>query len=605
MIKITSFLKKKWYIFIIIAVAIVSQCYLQLMLPEYMSKIQTLITSNYTGSNLTGDILVEGGWMVLIAFGVFALAIIQFYFASYISAYTGKELRKKVFTKINSLSLADYNKFGTATLITRTTNDIEQIKNYYLMAIRILIMSPTMMIIAFAKTLSKNAQLSIIIGCCIPIILLLMILIFIFASPLFKTMQVKIDNLTVVLRENLTGIRVIRAYNQESTQYKKFNDANIDLTKTTKKVNRIMSVANPSVTIIFNLCYVGIYALGFYLAQNYKVFDANFASLIGDTAEVAQYSSQIMMSFMMFAMVFIMLPQASACSRRVSEILNLPDTVEEDNTNFDESRLLDPKYLGTVEFKDVSFAYPDSSEPCITNISFKTKPGETTAIIGSTGSGKSTIINLIPKFYLPTSGEILIDGVNIKEIPQHIVRDRIGFVPQQAVLFYGSIKDNIKFGKPDATDEEINEVLKVAQTEHFISKLPDGLNTFVSQSGKNFSGGQKQRLAIARALIKKPEIYVFDDSFSALDFKTDVKLRSALKQYTSSSSMIIVAQRVSSIIDADNIIVINDGKVVGQGKHNELLANCSIYQDIVKSQLDPEEVEKTIQLSKKALKEDK
>ena len=705
MFKLLRFIGHKWYLLLLAAAAIIAQCYLQLMLPDYMGQIQTIVTSstiNGDTSRLVTDILTEGGWMILCSLGVVLLAFIQLFCASYLSAYTGKMLREEMFAKVNSISLTDYNTFGTATLITRTTNDIEQMKNFVFMCIRILIMSPTMMIIALIKTSELDADLLIVLAVALPVILLIMLVLLVVASPYFRKIQEKLDNLTVVLRENLTGIRVIRAYDQEQTETKKFTYANTDLTKTHIKVNRIMTFTNPVIQIIFNFCFLGIYALGLSFLDNVLIENQLLIlDEIANIASVAQYSMQIMNSFVMFAAVFIFMPQAVASGKRILEVLNIDTNKDSEenlsnNANFGQyqetlnnlykkeekelkpyileyekkfkekfnyqtakykrtimnekeakttglesiinnydrihskyhlerkkvrtvfkesstknnnsnetiiERLKNSNLHGVIEFKDVSFAYPGSDTPCIEHVSFKTHPGKTTAIIGSTGSGKSTIINLIPRFYKVTSGEILIDGININEIPSNVVRDLLGFVPQTALLFKGTIRSNIKFGKKDATDEEINEALSVAQAENFVSKLPDGLDTFVSQSGKNFSGGQKQRLCIARALVRKPEFYVFDDSFSALDFKTDAKLRAALKNYTQNSSVIVVAQRVSSILDAENIIVLNEGKVVGEGTHNELIKSCAVYQDIVKSQLDSDEIEKTIRMGQEAVTE--
>lgn len=599
MSKVLHFLWKKRPFLLLIACAIIAQCYLQLMLPEYMGKITTLITS--TSPDKINQIWINGGYMILISVGVVILATIQNFAGATLSAYVGRELRTEMFHKVNHISLTEYNKFGTATLITRTTNDIEQVKNYVLMAVRIIVMSPTYMIIGLIKTLTQDAMLSIVLAICIPLILLFMAILLKFATPLFKSLQTKIDNLTIVVRENLTGVRVIRAYNQQGVEYKKFDKANKDMTQTVTKVGKIMSFTNPLISIIFNLCFIGIYALGFYLLNGLNAGDPQIGNLISNVAVVAQYSLQIMQSFMMLAMIFVMLPQASACSKRIAEVLNVKDNEQIDNVDKEEYEKFKNKTTrGILAFNNVTFTYPDSDTPCIENISFKTKPGKMLAIIGSTGAGKSTVINLIPRFYDATKGNITLDGVDITKIPIKDLRDSIGFVPQKAVLFKGTIKDNIRFGKKDATDEEINEALSVAQTEHFISKLPKGLDSFVSQGGKNFSGGQKQRLSIARALVKKPEVYVFDDSFSALDFKTDAKLRAALKTYVGDSTMIVVAQRVSSILDADTIVVLNEGKVAGIGNHEDLLKNCPIYQDIVKSQLDPDEVEKTLKMSREA-----
>ena len=599
MSKVLHFLRKKRPFLLLIACAIVAQCYLQLMLPEYMGKITTLITSD--SPDKINQIWINGSYMILISIGVVVLATIQNFTGATLSAYVGRELRTEMFHKVNHISLTEYNKFGTATLITRTTNDIEQVKNYVLMAVRIIVMSPTYMIIGLIKTLTQDAMLSIVLAICIPLILLFMAILLKFATPLFKSLQTKIDNLTIVVRENLTGVRVIRAYNQQRVEYKKFDKANKDMTQTVTKVGKIMSFTNPLISIIFNLCFIGIYALGFYLLNGLNAGDPQIGNLISNVAVVAQYSLQIMQSFMMLAMIFIMLPQASACSKRIAEVLDVKDNEQIDNVDKEEYEKFKNKTTrGVLAFNNVTFTYPDSDTPCIENVSFKTKPGKMLAIIGSTGAGKSTVINLIPRFYDATKGNITLDGVDITKIPIKDLRDSIGFVPQKAVLFKGTIKDNIRFGKKDATDEEINEALSVAQTEHFISKLPKGLDSFVSQGGKNFSGGQKQRLSIARALVKKPEVYVFDDSFSALDFKTDAKLRAALKTYVGDSTMIVVAQRVSSILDADTIVVLNEGKVAGIGNHEDLLKNCPIYQDIVKSQLDPDEVEKTLKMSREA-----
>jgi len=606
---VLKIVKDKWYIVLFAAICLFCQCYLQLMLPEYMGYIQNAITSSTDQAAKDAamqTILTYGGYMVLISLGVLVCAITQGYLSSYVGACVGKKMREEVFHKVNRLSLTNYNKFGTATLITRTTNDIEQVKSLVFMTIRTLVMSPTYMIIALIKIMNNDSRMTIVLAICIPLILAVMVVLLIIATPLFKQIQQKTDNVTVILRENLTGIRVIRAYNQQKTEADKFDVANKDMKGIITKVGRTMSVANPAINIIFNLCFVGIYAFGFYLLEGMSIKgNANaIAETITNIAVTSQYSMLIMMSFLMFAMLFVMIPQSSASSKRINEVLNIKDTIKDVPETPELLEKIDnTKEKGIIEFKDVSFTYPDAESPCIENISFKTKPGTVTAIIGSTGSGKSSIINLIPRFYDTTIGSIEIDGINIKDMPIKVVRDKLGFVPQTAVLFKGTIRENIKFGNANATDDDINEALKVAQTEHFISKLPDGLNSFVAQGGKNFSGGQKQRLCIARALARKPEIYVFDDSFSALDFKTDAKLRVALQDYAKNSSMIVVAQRISSIINAENIIVLNDGKCVGQGIHNELLKSCKVYQDIVKSQLDEDEVEKTIKMAQSAVLE--
>lgn len=446
MSKVLHFLWKKRPFLLLIACAIIAQCYLQLMLPEYMGKITTLITS--TSTDKINQIWINGGYMILISVGVVILATIQNFTGATLSAYVGRELRTEMFHKVNHISLTEYNKFGTATLITRTTNDIEQVKNYVLMSVRIIVMSPTYMIIGLIKTLTQDAMLSIVLAICIPLILLFMAILLKFATPLFKSLQTKIDNLTIVVRENLTGVRVIRAYNQQGVEYKKFDKANKDMTQTVTKVGKIMSFTNPLISIIFNLCFIGIYALGFYLLNGLNAGDPQIGNLISNVAVVAQYSLQIMQSFMMLAMIFVMLPQASACSKRIAEVLDVKDNEQIDNVDKEEYEKFKNKTTrGVLAFNNVTFTYPDSDTPCIENISFKTKPGKMLAIIGSTGAGKSTVINLIPRFYDATKGNITLDGVDITKIPIKDLRDSIGFVPQKAVLFKGTIKDNIRFGK--------------------------------------------------------------------------------------------------------------------------------------------------------------
>lgn len=715
--KLFRVLINKWYLLLIAFCAIIAQVWFQLTLPEFTGNIQSILNGFVGGSSTiinpisqiatviqgpieTGEvislILDQGAWMLLACAIVLVLAYVQFYCSSKIGAYLGQSLRERLFKKVNTMTLSQYNQFGTATLITRTTNDIERIKSYVSMAIRIMVMAPTFMVIGLIKTLTfedPGPKLTIVLLIAIPLFLVVLVLIFIVASPLFKKLQESTDNITIVVRENLTGVRVVRAYNQQAVEEQKFDDVNNVATNLIKKVGKTMSIANPSINIIFHLCFIGIYGFGFYLLTQIVFPSSDPSAILGTIGNqirvisvVAQYSMTIMNSFLMFAMIIIMVPQAATSAKRVNEVLSLPDfSVENDiektennlltikkfllhkvkddykakhnnevlsislltekyATLTDEEKKKDKQYnhfiyykkienelnqaiidvkkgdfdsytalvtdnfkkikeRGVLEFRNVTFQYPDANTPTISNISFKTAPGKTTAIIGSTGSGKSSVINLIPRFYDVTSGEILLDNININLLPQKVLRQQIGFVPQQAVLFSGTIRENISYGKTDATDEEILESLKVAQAEHFISKLPDGIDTFVSQGGKNFSGGQKQRLSIARCLVRKPELYVFDDSFSALDFKTDAQLRRALKTYTKDATVIVVAQRVSSIMDADNILVMNEGLCVAQGKHNELLKTCSVYQDIVKSQLDPDEVAKTIKMNKEILKE--
>ena len=605
MLKLLKFVFNKWYFLLLTAISIIGQCYLQLMLPEYMGKITSLIMSD--AEDKITQIWINGGWMMLISVGVIICCISQHFFGARVSSYVGKTLRERVFKKVNSLSITQFDSFGTATLITRTTNDIEQVKMYVLMSLRIVFMSPTYMIIGLIKTLTADAKLAIVLAITIPIILVGVIVMVAVTTPMFKKIQTKTDNLTVVLRGNLTGIRVIRAYNQQEKEVNKFDFANKDLTKTHAKVSRFLSFLNPITNIIFNLAYIGIFALGFSIIDGSNLITNGtvIQETITNVSVTAQYSTQIMSSFLMLAMIIIMLPQALASSNRINEVLNLEDPINDNDLDKEiNEEFISRKSKGVLKFNNVSFTYPGSNVPAISNISFETKPGKTVAIIGSTGSGKSTVVNLIPRLYDVSHGEITLDGFNIKNISIKELRNAIGFTPQKALLFNGTIRSNIQFGKKDATDEEINKALEIAQAQHFISKLPEGLDAPVSQGGKNFSGGQKQRLTIARTIIKQPEILVFDDSFSALDFSTDAKLRYALKQNIKESAMVIVAQRVSSILDADTIVVLNDGQMVGKGTHAQLLKSCPVYQDIVKSQLDPEEVEKTIQMMKEATREE-
>ena len=463
------------------------------------------------------------------------------------------------------------------------------------MGMRIMVMSPVTLIVAVAKTLNSNAKLALVLGVSIPVILIVIVITYFFAAPLFSKIQKSIDRITLILREGLTGVRVVRAFNRQEKESKRFDEANDHMTKMIVKVGRTMSFVGPVITIVMDLTYLGVFFYGFAILDGVPITNYD-ASAIGTTMAVAQYAMQIMLAFLMFALVFIMVPRAGASAVRVNAVLDAKPSIK-DKENTVTNELKD----GRVEFRDVTFAFANASAPTLQNISFDAKPGEVTAIIGSTGSGKSTVINFILRFFDVTAGQVLVDGIDVREYSQHDLRNKIGFVPQQALLFSGSIKDNLRFGKENATEEEMWQAADVAQAAHFINKKETKLDTDVSQGGKNFSGGQKQRIAIARALVKKPEIYIFDDSFSALDFKTDIKLRRALREYTKTSSVIIVAQRVSTIIDADNIVVLNEGKVVGQGKHADLLKTCLTYREIVLSQLDPEEINKTMLLTRQAL----
>ena len=593
MIKIFKYVLPLWKRLVLISFGFAAMAFLQLQIPRNVGIITNLVLANEP----TSEILFTGLRMLMLSLGVIALAIGNALLNSSIATGFAKNVRDAVFQKVNRLSLTEFEKFGTSSLITRTTNDVQQIQGIFLFGLRIIVTTPVTLVTAITLTLGTNPLLVFVFAVSVPIIFIAIGITFSIASPLFEKVQKKLDQLTLVLRENLTGVRVVRAFNQEKKEAARFAKSNEELTQTNMHVSRTMSYLNPFVSLIFDLTYLSIFFVGFatFDGQTLAIGDVNVA--FGDILSTAQYSSTLMFSLLMFAAILIMLPRARASAKRINEVL---DT---------DSSIVDPKNpktsktnQGRVEFKNVVFQFKDSQQPTLKNISFTAKPKQVTAIIGSTGSGKSSIINLIPRFFDVSGGQVLIDDVDVKEMKQTDLRAKIGFVPQQALLFTGTVKHNLSFGKPNATDEDIWQALEVAQADHFIKKYPEQLNVQVSQTGKNFSGGQKQRLAIARALVKKPEIYVFDDAFSALDYKTDIRLRNRLKSYTNSATVIIVAQRVSTIIDADHIVVLHEGEIVGQGTHQALLTSCSIYKEIVYSQLDPEEVEKTLALTHNDMK---
>ncbi len=589
MIKIFRFVLPLWKRLVLISLGFAAMAFLQLQIPRNVGLITNLVLADEP----TSEILMTGLWMLLLSLGVIALAIGNALLNSSIATGFAKNVRDAVFQKVNQLSLSEFEKFGTSSLITRTTNDVQQIQGIFLFGLRIIITTPVTLVTAITLTLGTNPLLVFVFAVSVPVIFIAIGITFKIASPLFEKVQKKLDQLTLVLRENLTGVRVVRAFNQEKKEAKRFADANEDLTQTNMTVSRTMSYLNPFVSLIFDLTYLSIFFVGFatFDGQELMLGDVNVA--FGDILSTAQYSSTLMFSLLMLAAILIMLPRARASAKRINEVLDTHSSIV-DPIKPKTSKMT----TGKVEFKDVVFQFKDAQQPTLRNISFTAKPKQVTAIIGSTGSGKSSIINLIPRFFDVSAGQVLIDEVDVRDMKQTDLRSKIGFVPQQALLFTGSVKQNLTFGKPNATDEEIWQALEVAQADHFIKKYPEQLNVQVSQTGKNFSGGQKQRLSIARALVKKPEIYVFDDAFSALDYKTDIRLRNRLKSYTNSATVIIVAQRVSTIIDADHIVVLHEGQIVGQGKHQTLLTTCEIYKEIVYSQLDPEEVEKTLALTK-------
>ncbi len=590
MFKLFRFLKPKIWLIVIVFLMIGAQSYSQLMLPRLMGEIVANITRIEGADNTF--ILNKGLEMLAYAGATIIIAFATSISVSYVGAYFGKKVRSEVFKKVLTFSPGDYDRIGTASLMTRTTNDVEMVQTVIVMGLRIMVMSPVIMAIAIVQVLRTDLQLAIILAFSLPLIILTIIILFAIAMPLFKKLQVAIDDVTKVLRASLTGVRVVRAFNQEEKEKTRFSKVNRNLTNLITKVGRTMSFASPLISIFFDLTYFAIFLFGFAIIDG----TANDARL-DNILVTSQYAMHIMMSFLMFSMLLINIPRAGVSARRINQVLDTKIIIKDPDSPLE----ITSKDYGHVRFEDVTFAFPDSQVPTLQNITFEAKPGQVTAIIGSTGSGKSSIINLIPRFYDVSKGRVLVDGVDVRDYIQKDLRDKIGFVPQQALLFSGTIRDNMNFGKPNSTDEEIRSALEVAQAARFVSKKENGFEAEVSQGGKNFSGGQKQRLAIARALIKKPEIYIFDDSFSALDFKTDIRLRTALKQYTKQASVIIVAQRVSSIMDADNILVLNEGKIVGQGKHQELLKKCQVYQEIVFSQMDESEIKRTLEIKKQVL----
>ena len=553
-------------------------------MPDYMQEITVLVQTE--GSKMS-DILENGALMLLCAFGSLVFAIVVGYFVSWLSATFSRRTRKKLFNKVEDMAMQEIKSFSTSSLITRTTNDITQVEMLIAMGLQLLIKAPITAIWAVFKILNKSWQWSAITGVAIVILLSVIGCLVIIVIPKFKIVQKLTDKINSVTRENLTGIRVVRAFNAEGYQEEKFNEVNNRLTNLQLFNQRSFAIMSPVMYLIMYFLTLAIYFVGAGLIKDALLVDK--LSLFGDMVVFSSYAMQIIMSFLMLAMIFMMIPRANVSAKRINEVMDAPISIEDGEIDHDTTKL-----RGVVEFKNVSFKYSDAEEYLLKNISFKANKGETVAFIGSTGSGKSTLVNLVPRFYDVTDGSVLVDGVDVREYKQEFLRNKLGYVSQKAVMFNGSVNFNVSYGdngRGKISDKKIKEAVKVAQASEFVDKMDDGYETHIAQGGTNVSGGQKQRLSIARAIARDPEIYIFDDSFSALDYKTDSVLRRELKKYTKDATSLIVAQRIGTIMNADKILVLDNGECVGMGTHEELLKNCEVYKQIALSQLSKEELE--------------
>ena len=581
---IKNFTKKECFLALMCLVLVVTQVWLELKMPDYMSEITKLVQTE--GSQMK-DILVNGGYMLACALGSLVAAVITGYITSRISSNFSKTIRKKLFNKVEDLAMQEVKQFSTSSLITRTTNDITQIEMLIAMGLQLLIKAPITAIWAITKILNKSWQWSAITAVAVAVLMATIATLMVIVLPRFKKVQKLIDKLNGVTRENLTGIRVVRAFNAEQYQEEKFDKANNNLTNQQLFNQKVFAVMQPMMYIIMYMVTLSIYYVGAYLIKDAGMADK--IQLFGDMVVFSSYAMQVIMSFLMLAMIFMMLPRAQVSANRINEVLDTEISIKDGKINTKTNN-----EVGTVEFKNVSFKYPDADEYLLKDISFKANKGDTVAFIGSTGSGKSTLINLIPRFYDATEGEVLVDGINVKDYTQEFLHDKIGYVPQKAVMFNGTVKSNISYGdngKEKPTDEQIKKAIEVAQGTEFVEKMDGQYDAHMAQGGTNVSGGQKQRLSIARAIARNPEIYIFDDSFSALDYKTDSVLRKELKKYTSDATSLIVAQRIGTIMNADQIVVLDNGVIVGKGTHKELLKTCEVYKQIALSQLSKEELE--------------
>lgn len=576
--------KKEWFLALISLILIIVQVWLELKMPDYMSEITVLVQTE--GSQMS-DIIKNGAYMLGCAFGSLVSAVIVGYLVATVAANFSKSVRKKLFDKVEDLAMSEVNGFSTSSLITRTTNDITQVQMLVAMGLQLMIKAPITAIWAITKILNKSWQWSMTTGIAVLILLTVISILTIIVMPRFKIVQKLTDKINGVTRENLTGIRVVRAFNAENYQENKFEDVNTKLTNQQMYNQKKFAIMQPVMYLVMYFLTLAIYFIGAYLIRDASM--VNKLGLFGDMVVFSSYAMQVIMSFLMLAMIFMMSPRAQVSANRINEVLDTDITIKDGNINTNKTN-----EVGTVEFKNVSFKYPDADEYLLKNISFKANKGETVAFIGSTGSGKSTLINLVPRFYDATEGEVLVDGVNVKDYTQEFLHNKIGYVPQKAVMFNGTVNSNIAYGdngKGEISEEKIKKAIEVAQGKEFVEKMNEKYDTHIAQGGTNVSGGQKQRLAIARAIARNPEIYIFDDSFSALDYKTDSLLRKALKEYTKDATSLIVAQRIGTIMNADKIIVLEDGVSVGMGTHKELLKKCDVYKEIALSQLSEEELE--------------
>ena len=582
MYKILKNLRKRELLFILISAAlIVTQVWLELKMPDYMSEITVLVQTE--GSKMS-EILKNGGYMILCAFSSFLTSFLVGYLLAQVAATFSLITRKKLFTKIKGLSTEEIKKFSVSSLITRTTNDITQIVMFLSMGVNLLIKAPVTALWAVTKIMNKNLTWSAATGVAVLILLSTVAVVMVFVVPRFKIIQKLTDRLNGVTRENLQGIRVIRAFNAEKYQENKFAKANDDLTNTQLFVQKLFASFSPIMYLVMYFLSLSIYFIGAHLINEAMLTEK--ITLFGDMVVFSSYAVQVIMSFLMLAFIFMVLPRANVSAKRICEVLDSKSKIVN-------GKVKEVKEEGTIEFDNVSFKYPDAEEYLLKNISFKVKRGETVAFVGSTGSGKSTLINLIPRFYDVTEGKILIDGVDVRDYDLEYLYNKLGYVPQKAVMFSESVSNNVSFGKSNQkiTDKAIKEAVKIAEAKEFVEKMDQKYDSHISQGGTNISGGQKQRLAIARAIARNPEIYIFDDSFSALDYKTDAKLRKNLKTKAKNSTILIVAQRIGTVLNADKIVVLDNGECVGIGTHKELLKKCKVYKEIALSQLSKEELE--------------